>query len=69
MMATLNFYLDAELSYSWWKFSILAAKAMGCGIKHAQNLRKWIKNYLHSEKLSLHRCGTYHSSILDDEDF
>jgi hypothetical protein len=69
MVATLNFYLDAELSYSWWKSSILAAKAMGRGIKHAQNLQKWIKNYLHSEKLPLHHCGTYHSSILDDEDF
>lgn len=42
---------------------------MGCGVKHARNLRKWIKAYLHSEKLPLHRYGTYHSSILDDEDF
>jgi hypothetical protein len=69
MVATLNFYLDAELSYSWRESSILAAKAMGRGVKHARNLRKWIKDYLHSEKLPLHRCGTYHSSILDDEDF
>ena len=36
---------------------------------HARNLRKWIKTYLHLEKLPLHRYGTYHSSILDDEDF
>jgi hypothetical protein len=36
---------------------------------HAQNLRKWIKDYLHSEKLPLHRYGTYRSSILEDEDF
>jgi hypothetical protein len=42
---------------------------MGHGIKHARNLWKWIKTYLHSEKLPLHRYGTYHSSILDDEDF
>jgi hypothetical protein len=69
MVATLNFYLDAELSYSWRESSILAAKAMGRGVKHARNLRKWIKTYLHSEKLPLHRYGTYHSSILDDEDF
>ena len=69
MVATLNFYLDAKLSYSWRESSILAAKAMGRGVKHARNLRKWIKAYLHSEKLPLHRYGTYHSSILDDEDF
>ena len=69
MVATLNLYLDAELSYSWRESSILAAKAMGHGVKHARNLRKWIKAYLHSEKLPLHRYGTYKSSILDDEDF
>lgn len=69
MVATLNFYLDAKLSYSWRESSILAAKAMGRGVKHARNLWKWIKAYLHSEKLPLHRYGTYHSSILDDEDF
>ena len=69
MVATLNFYLDPELSYSWQESSVLAAKALGRGVKHAWNLRKWIKNYLDSEKLPLHRYGTYHSSILEDEDF
>jgi len=69
MVATLNFYLDPELSYSWQESSVLTAKAMGRGVKHAQNIRKWIKNFLHSEKLPLHRYGTYHSSILEDEDF
>ena len=69
MVATLNFYLDPELSYSWQESSILAAKALGRGVKHARNLRKWINNYLHSEKLPLHRYGTYRSSILEDEDF
>ena len=69
MVATLNFYLDPELSYSWQESSVLAAKALGRGVKHARNLRKWIKNYLDSEKLPLHRYGTYHSSILEDEDF
>jgi len=69
MVATLNFYLDAKLSYSWQESSILAVKAMGRGIKHARNLQKWIKAYLHSEKLPLHCYGMYHSSILDDEDF
>jgi len=47
MVATLNFYLDPELSYSWQESSDLAAKAMGHGVKHAQNLCKWIKDYLH----------------------
>ena len=69
MVATLNFYLDPELSYLWQESSILAAKALGRGVKHARNLRKWINNYLHSEKLPLHRYGTYRSSILEDEDF
>jgi len=69
MLATLNFYLDPELSYSWRESSLLAAKALEHGVKYARNLRKWIKDYLHSEKLPLHRYGTYHSSILEDEDF
>jgi hypothetical protein len=69
MVATLNFYLDADLSYTWHESSLLAAKAQGSGVNHARNLRKWIKDYLQSEKLPLHRYGTYHSSILEDEDF
>ena len=69
MVAMLNFYLDPKLSYTWRESSVLAAKAMGHGVKHARNLRKWIKNYLHKEKLPLHQYGTYHSSILQDEDF
>ena len=69
MVAMLNFYLDPELSYSWRESSVLAAKALGHGVKHAQNLRKWINAYLHSEKLPLHCYDTYHSSILEDEDF
>ena len=69
MVATLNLYLDAEVSYSWRESSILAAKAMGHGVKHVRNLWKWIKAYLHSEKLPLHHYSTYKSSILDDEDF
>jgi hypothetical protein len=70
MVATLNLYLDPELSYSWRESSVLAAKALGCGINHARNLRKWIKDYLKSQKLPLHRYrGRFNSSILDDEDF
>jgi uncharacterized protein (DUF1499 family) len=40
MVATLNFYLDAKLSYLWRESSILTAKAMGRGVKHARNLQK-----------------------------
>ena len=69
MVATLNLYLDPELSYSWREASVLAAKAMGRGIKHARNLRRWIKKYLQNKKLPLHHYGTYHASILEDEDF
>ena len=69
MVATLNFYLDPELFYAWRESSLLAAKALGRGIKHARNLRKWITDYLNFEKLPLHQYGTYRSSILEDEDF
>jgi hypothetical protein len=69
MVATLNFYLNPELSYLWRELLVLAAKAMGHGVNHARNLWKWIKDFLHSRKLPLHRYGTYHSSILEDEDF
>jgi len=58
-----------EVSYSWKEYSVLAAKAMGHGVKHTQNLHKWIKDYLHREKLPLHQYGTYHLLILEDEDF
>lgn len=69
MVATLNFYLDLELLYSWQESLVLVAKALGCGVKHARNLRKWINEYLHSEKLPLHQYGIYHSSILENEEF
>ena len=35
MVAALNIYLDPELSYSWQESSVLTAKAMGRGVKHA----------------------------------
>jgi hypothetical protein len=35
MVATLNLYLDLELSYSWREASIIAAKASGRGVNHA----------------------------------
>jgi len=69
MVATLNLYLDPKVSYSWQEASLVAAKAAGHGLNHARNLRSWIRQYLHSEKLLLHQYGTYHSSILDEEDF
>jgi len=69
MVATLNLYLDSDLNYSWWNASLIASKAAEHGVNHARNLRSWIRQFLHSEKLPLHRYGTYHSSILDNEDF
>jgi hypothetical protein len=69
MVATLNLYLDPELSYSWRSASVIAAKASGRGVNHARNLRTWLRRYLHMKKLPLHRYGKYHASILDDEDF
>ena len=69
MVATLNLYLDPELSYSWRNASVIAAKASGRGVNHARNLRTWLRRYLHKKKLPLHRYGKYRASILDDEDF
>ena len=69
MVATLNLYMDPDLNYSWRDASLIAAKAAGRGINHVRNLQSWIRQYLHSEKLPLHRYGTHHSSILEDEDF
>lgn len=69
MVATLNLYLDLELSYSWQDVSIIAAKASGRGVNHVQNLCTWLRRYLQRKKLPLHQYGKCHSSILDNEDF
>lgn len=68
MAGTLNLYLDPMLSFSWRECSLLAAKAAGHGVYHARNIRTWIQQYLTTQKLPLHRYGTFHSSILEDED-
>ena len=69
MVATLNLYLDPELTYSWRDASLIAAKASGHRVTYARNLRTWLHHYLHSGKLPMHRYGNYNKSILDDEDF
>jgi hypothetical protein len=68
MAGTLNLYLDPMLSYSWRECSLLAAKAAGHGVYHARNIRTWIRQYLTTQKLSLHCYGKFHSSILEDKD-
>jgi hypothetical protein len=68
MAGTLNLYLDPMLSYSWRECSLLAAKTAGHGIYHARNIRTWIRQYLTTQKLPLHRYGKFRSSILEDED-
>jgi hypothetical protein len=68
MAATLNLYLDPELSYTWRQASNLAARAAGKSLKFARKIREWIHSYLHHQKLPMHRYGCFHSSILDDED-
>lgn len=69
MVATLNLYLDPELTYSWCDASLIAAKASAHGVTYAQNLCTWLCHYLHSGKLPMHHYGNYNKSILDDEDF
>ena len=68
MAGTPNLYLDPMLSYSWRECSLLAAKTAGHGIYHARNIQIWIRQYLTTQKLPLHRYGKFHSSILEDED-
>ncbi|KZP03294.1 hypothetical protein FIBSPDRAFT_769167, partial [Athelia psychrophila] len=68
MEATLNLYLDPELSYTWRQASFLAAKSQGHGKNRARNLRTWIHRYLSSGKLPVHCSGQYNSSILEHED-
>jgi len=46
-----------------------SAKVAGHGVYHARNLRTWIRQFLATGNLPLHRYGTFHSSILEDEDF
>ncbi|KAF8967562.1 hypothetical protein BDZ97DRAFT_1903395 [Flammula alnicola] len=48
--------------------SRITAMVAGHGMNHARNLRMWIIHYLNSGQLLLHRYGTFHSSILEDED-
>jgi hypothetical protein len=69
MVATLNLYLDPELTYSWCDASLIAAKASGHGVTYAQNSHTWLHHYLHSGKLPMHCYGNYNKLILDDEDF
>jgi len=56
------------LSYSWRECSLLVVKTAGHGVYHARNIRTWIRQYLTTQKLPLHHYGTFHSSILEDED-
>ncbi|KAJ7869644.1 hypothetical protein B0H13DRAFT_2557516 [Mycena leptocephala] len=69
MLATLNLYLDSQLSYTWREASMIVARSQGHGPYRAQCIRSWIHTFLSSRKLPLHRYGQYHSSILNDEDF
>ncbi|KIJ33322.1 hypothetical protein M422DRAFT_264710 [Sphaerobolus stellatus SS14] len=68
MVATLNFYLDVELSYTRQEASVLAANAAEQSAKFAWNIREWLHTYLSHQKLPMHRYGCHHSSILEDED-
>ncbi|PSS02210.1 hypothetical protein PHLCEN_2v4066 [Hermanssonia centrifuga] len=69
MVATLNFYLDHDLCYSWRRASVLASKASSRSEKYARTIRSWIHQYLRSRQLPLHGYGHGRSSILDDKDF
>ncbi|KIY43540.1 hypothetical protein FISHEDRAFT_78393 [Fistulina hepatica ATCC 64428] len=71
MLATLNFFLDPNLTFTWREASLMASKAQGGGEWHARILRTWLHEYLKSgpaRKLPLHRYGSAHSTVLIDED-
>ena len=69
MVGTLNLYLDPEASYTWCQASLVASKVQGHGVHHAQTIHTWIHQFLNSGKLPLHRYGSFHPTVLDDEDF
>jgi hypothetical protein len=69
IVGTLNLYLDPMLSYTWCECSLLSSKVGGHGVNHARNIRTWIRRFLATGKLPLHRYGTFCLSILKDEDF
>ena len=68
MVGTLNLYLDPELSFSWRKASLLAARASGKGDRQARTVRSWIHWFLASGELPVHQYGQRTSSVLEDED-
>ncbi|KIJ56047.1 hypothetical protein M422DRAFT_239240 [Sphaerobolus stellatus SS14] len=68
MIGALSLYLDPTLSYGWRESSVLAAKASGHGVYHAQCIQQWIHRFLMFGKLPLHQYG-HSQSVLEDEDF
>ncbi|KAF8585443.1 hypothetical protein K439DRAFT_1343453 [Ramaria rubella] len=68
MVATLNFYLAADLSFSWREASVLAARAAGRAASFVCNIRHWLLAYLRIGRFPLHRYGRFHWSVLEDED-
>ena len=48
MVGTLNLYINPELSYTWWEASLIMAKAVGHGIRHAHNLHACVSGHVTS---------------------
>lgn len=68
MAATLNLYLDSQLSCTWRQASMIVAKSQGHGAYRARCIREWIHQFLHHDKLPIHCYSGTKSSILQDED-
>ena len=68
MVATLNLYLDPELTYSWRDASIIAAKTSGHGVTYAQNFFYAPGCTIISTPKNS-PCIAVEITTLDDEDF
>ena len=68
MLGVINLFLDTELPHTWRKASIVVAKAQGAGPNWAQNVRRWIIEFVNEGKLPLHSYCYKRPTVLEDKD-
>jgi hypothetical protein len=70
MHATLNLFLDPRFNFSWRTCSIISASLQGFkGKSRARNVRTWIHNLIHFDRLPYHGYMGNTHSMLDNEEF
>jgi hypothetical protein len=68
MAGVLTLYLDPEVSYTWKESSLMVAKLQGHGPSYAEELWRWIHQFLSFRKLPKHSYKGQRSTILEDKD-